>query len=41
MFAKKLAWTLCVALLLAACDAKDRCLDAGGRYHEASGVCEK
>lgn len=28
-----------VILLLAGCDAKDRCLDDGGRYDEASKQC--
>ncbi|WP_274584338.1 hypothetical protein V6667_03710 [Neisseria leonii] len=28
-------------LALAACDAKDICLDQGGRYHETTKQCEK
>lgn len=32
---------LFTVLALAACDAKDSCLDSGGRYNEASKVCEK
>ncbi|WP_255408378.1 MULTISPECIES: hypothetical protein [Neisseria] len=30
-----------VCLNLVGCDAKDRCLDQGGSYNEATGKCEK
>lgn len=29
------------ALVLSGCDAKDTCLDEGGRYNETTKQCEK
>lgn len=38
---KKYFLPVMLVCALAACDAKDACLDAGGSYNEASKVCEK
>ncbi|EGK09337.1 hypothetical protein QG083_05230 [Kingella kingae] len=32
---------LSMSLLLTACGAKDKCLDLGGRWNEATQSCEK
>ncbi|QNT58077.1 hypothetical protein AABM17_1945 [Neisseria musculi] len=41
MYKKLLLPIVSFMLVLTGCDAKDTCLDQGGRYNEATKQCEK